>query len=140
MRTCPGVSLGGAFESFDARHDFFRLRFPRITLAHHAEDQLETFFLHAARGTGPGGLGGMRVFQTLEGLNICRPMLGIRRAEILRWLEEEKIEWRTDGSNADETIPRNRVRHQIFPFLGKLNKRAAENKAQPDRLHPRAGQ
>jgi len=54
-------------------------------------------------------------------------MLGIRRAEIIEWLKKEKIEWREDATNTDETISRNIVRHQILPILGKLNDRAAEN-------------
>ena len=100
---------------------------PVLCLAHHADDQLETFFLRAARGSGPGGLGGMRVSQKLAAMQLRRPMLGIRRSEIFQWLEKEGIEWREDASNADEGIPRNLVRHQILPTLGKINERAAEN-------------
>ncbi len=124
----------------EARHELFRIfGSARIALAHHADDQLETFFLRAARGTGPAGLGGMRFFQKLENvdavrtprlrssLTMIRPLLGVRRAEIIQWLREEKIEWREDATNTDETISRNIVRHQILPVLGKLNERAAEN-------------
>ena len=121
-----GISIEMAAR--EARHDFFRTFTPaRIALAHHADDQLETFFLRAARGTGPSGLGGMRSFQTLENLTLVRPMLGIRRAEIIGWLEENKIEWREDATNTDETISRNFVRRQLLPMFGKLNDRAAEN-------------
>lgn len=127
-----GLSLEMAAR--EARHQFFQTLenfSTRVALAHHADDQLETFFLRAARGTGPSGLGGMRFFQTLEGLAIARPMLGIRKAEIVQWLEENKGAgsacWREDASNADESIPRNLVRHQILPILGKINERAAEN-------------
>lgn len=110
------------------RHAFFKsFGDVRVALAHHADDQLETFFLRAARGSGPAGLGGMRFFQTLENLTLVRPMLGIRRTEIFQWLESEGLEWREDASNSDETIPRNLVRHQILPILGKINPRAAEN-------------
>ena len=143
----------------EARHEFFRSLSPAtchlppiIALAHHADDQLETFFLRAARGSGPSGLGGMRASQCLENvdavssprsqcaenavrtprlrsrtLTLIRPMLGIRRAEILQWLEENKIEWREDATNTDETIPRNLIRRRILPILGELNDRAAEN-------------
>jgi tRNA(Ile)-lysidine synthase len=125
-----GISLEMAAR--EARHDFFRSLKPEassllIALAHHADDQLETFFLRAARGTGLGGLSGMKSFQTLEGLILVRPMLGIRRAEIIQWLEKEKIEWREDATNTDETISRNFIRHQLLPMFGKLNDRAAEN-------------
>ena len=118
----------------DARHEFFRSVISDLCpltsvlcLAHHADDQLETFFLRAARGSGPGGLGGMRLVQKVAAMQLLRPMLGIRRAEIFQWLEKEELEWREDASNADESIPRNRVRHQILPTLGKINERAAEN-------------
>lgn len=121
-----GISLEMAAR--EARHGFFRTFAPAcIALAHHADDQLETFFLRAARGTGSSGLGGMRYSQKLAAMQLLRPMLGIRRAEIIQWLREEKIEWREDATNTDETIPRNIVRHQILPILGKLNARAAEN-------------
>jgi len=122
-----GISLEMAAR--EARHAFFQtLEKPSvICLAHHADDQLETFFLRAARGSGPAGLSGMKFFQTLEKLTLLRPMLGIRRSEIFQWLEKEGIEWREDVTNADESIPRNLVRHQILPNLGKINERAAEN-------------
>ena len=126
-----GISLEMAAR--EARHSFFRSKVEGlkskalIALAHHADDQLETFFLRAARGAGPGGLSGMKSFQTLEGLTLVRPMLGVRRAEIIQWLEKEGIEWREDATNTDESIARNAVRRQILPVLGKLNERAAEN-------------
>jgi len=150
-----GISLEMAAR--EARHEFFRSKVEGlkskalIALAHHADDQLETFFLRAARGSGPGGLGGMRFFQCLENVDatpssrfpntadatgasrlhsqliLIRPMLGIRRAEIIQWLEKEKMEWREDATNTDEDISRNFVRRQILPILGKLNERAAEN-------------
>ncbi|MBC8206645.1 MAG: tRNA lysidine(34) synthetase TilS [Kiritimatiellales bacterium] len=127
-----GLSLEMAAR--EARHAFFRslisdscLLTSVICLAHHADDQLETFFLRAARGAGPAGLGGMRSSQKLAAMQLLRPMLGIRRSEIFQWLETEGLEWREDASNADETIPRNRVRHQILPVLNEINERAAEN-------------
>jgi len=126
-----GLSLEMAAR--EARHEFFRSKVEGrkskvvVALAHHADDQLETFFLRAARGAGVTGLGGMRASQKLAAMQLLRPMLGIRRVEIIQWLEKEKLEWREDASNTDETIPRNIVRRQILPVLGKLNDCAAEN-------------
>ncbi|MBL7016477.1 MAG: tRNA lysidine(34) synthetase TilS [Kiritimatiellales bacterium] len=121
-----GISLEMAAR--EARHSFFEtFGNVRVALAHHADDQLETFFLRAARGSGPSGLAGMRPAQKVAAMQLLRPMLGIRRVEILQWLENNGIEWREDASNTDETIPRNLVRHQILPTLGKINERAAEN-------------
>jgi tRNA(Ile)-lysidine synthase len=129
-----GISIEMAAR--EARHAFFRsvtsslkpqVSSLSVALAHHADDQIETFFLRAARGTGPGGLGGMRAVQSLEGLRLIRPMLGIRRAEILRWLKQEGLVWREDVTNTDEAIPRNFVRNQLLPRFATLNGRAAEN-------------
>ena len=102
-----------------ARHNFFS-EFPNtvIALAHHADDQAETFILKLARGAGTEGLGGMSFTQTIGRLRLIRPMLGIPRTEILQWLEKNHFAWREDASNADETFLRNRVRHTILPLLG----------------------
>jgi tRNA(Ile)-lysidine synthase len=102
-----------------ARHDFFgEFENAVIALAHHADDQAETFILKLARGAGTEGLCGMSFFQSLENIKIIRPMLNIPRAVIFQWLEENSFEWREDSSNSDETYLRNKVRHTILPMLG----------------------
>ena len=59
-----------------ARHDFFaEFEDSVIALAHHADDQAETFILKLARGAGTEGLSGMPYFQSLKTLQIIRPML-----------------------------------------------------------------
>lgn len=131
LATEKGISVEMAAR--EARHEFFRSQVESrksqvvVALAHHADDQLETFFLRAARGSGTAGLGGMRFVQELEGMTLIRPMLEIRRAEIIHWLKSEHLVWREDASNTDETIPRNLIRRQILPVLEKINERAAEN-------------
>ena len=127
-----GISLEMAAR--EARHTFFRTVQPStfnqptvIALGHHADDQIETFFLRAARGAGPGGLAGMRLQQQLNGLTLIRPLLGVRRAEIIQWLQDEGLAWREDATNTDETIPRNLIRGRILPLLEKINARAAQN-------------
>lgn len=101
-----------------ARHDFFgEFDNSVIALAHHADDQAETFILKLARGAGTEGLGGMSFSQTLGTLRIIRPMLGIPRSGILQWLKENGYDWREDASNADEAFLRNRVRHTVLPML-----------------------
>ncbi|MEE9369582.1 MAG: tRNA lysidine(34) synthetase TilS [Pontiella sp.] len=102
-----------------ARHDFFS-EFDNsvVALAHHADDQAETFILKLARGAGPDGLCGMAPFQNVGELRLIRPMLAIPQSEIYKWLDENGLSWREDASNADETFLRNRVRHTILPMLG----------------------
>jgi tRNA(Ile)-lysidine synthase len=103
-----------------ARHEFFAGFGPStIALAHHADDQVETFFLKLARGAGAEGLGGMAYAQRIGPLRLIRPMLGIPRAEIIDWLKGHGFDWREDASNSDETYLRNRVRHTVLPMLEK---------------------
>jgi len=125
-----GISLEMAAR--EARHAWFTQVADQrsngmVMLAHHADDQLETFFLRAARGAGVSGLCGMKRSQSLKNITLIRPMLGIRRVEIFQWVKNEGIEWREDSSNSDEQSPRNRVRYQMIPTLEKINPNAAEN-------------
>ena len=65
-----------------ARHDFFsEFKNATIALAHHADDQVETFILKLARGAGMDGLGGMAYSQELNDLHIIRPMPDERPAK-----------------------------------------------------------
>jgi tRNA(Ile)-lysidine synthase len=111
-----GVSLEMAARQ--ARHEFFtEFGDAVIALAHHADDQAETFLLKLARGAGTHGLCGMPLFQDLGPLRIIRPMLNIPRRSIVAWLREHGHEWREDSSNRDPAFMRNRVRHTILPQL-----------------------
>ncbi len=128
LAEASGLSLEMAARR--ARHDFFAEFGDNavIALAHHADDQVETFLLRLARGAGSEGLGGMSFTQTIGPLRLIRPMLGIPRSEILQWLEENHFAWREDASNSDEAFLRNRIRHTILPMLGKqLNPNIREN-------------
>ncbi len=103
-----------------ARHDFFaEFENSVIALAHHADDQAETFILKLARGAGSEGLGGMDYSQQIGDLQLIRPLLDLPRAAILEWLTEKQLAWREDASNSDEAFLRNRVRHTILPILEK---------------------
>jgi tRNA(Ile)-lysidine synthase len=101
-----------------ARHEFFaEFNNAVIALAHHADDQVETFFLKLARGAGTDGLCGMSYLQAIGPIRLIRPMLDIPRTAILEWLKENHFEWREDASNSDENFRRNKVRHSIIPLL-----------------------
>ncbi len=83
----------------------------RIALAHHLDDQAETVLIHLSRGCGLAGLTGM----ALSNGPFIRPLLGIRRFEILAYLAEQQIPYHLDDSNQDPFTLRNRLRHKLLP-------------------------
>jgi len=89
-----------------------------IVLAHHADDQVETFLHNLLRGSGPRGLSGMRPSSSVNSaIRMMRPMLQISRQQILTYLEERMLPYRTDASNAVCNYTRNRIRHELLPIL-----------------------
>ena len=89
----------------------------RVFLAHHADDQVETFLFNLLRGSGSAGLGAMRAVSLRGYLEIVRPLLGVWREEIDRYVAEHRLAFCEDASNADPRHTRNRVRHEIVPLL-----------------------
>ena len=82
-----------------------------IAIAHHADDQIETFFLNLMRGTGIKGLAGM---QRLSG-HIWRPLLNVSRQDILKYLDNIGQNYVIDSTNAENDYRRNRVRNRVLP-------------------------
>ena len=88
-----------------------------VATAHTADDQAETVLLKLARGAGIDGLSGIACKSEQSGLALIRPLLNISRKELLEFLEEKKQSWREDLSNSDKAFLRNRVRHDLLPWL-----------------------
>jgi len=89
-----------------------------VTVAHTADDQVETVLHHLFRGTGFAGLRGMRAVRPLgEGLTLVRPLLRIPRSQIEDWLGGIGQDYRTDVTNADTSRTRSRIRHSVLPAL-----------------------
>ncbi len=107
----------------EARYRFFATLQGKIATAHTADDNAETVLLHLVRGTGLKGLGGIAPVRG----NILRPMLNITRAQVLAFLEEYHLSYRTDSSNNGDDFLRNRLRHHVMPLLKEENPRLAEN-------------
>jgi tRNA(Ile)-lysidine synthase len=84
-----------------------------LCTAHHAEDQIETFWLQLARGAGMKGLAAMAYSQK----GLLRPLLYLRRETLNELALELGLQWREDSSNATLKYRRNRWRHVLIPFL-----------------------
>jgi tRNA(Ile)-lysidine synthase len=101
-----------------ARYDYFRSLVEsgvcgRIAVAHTADDQAETVLAHLLRGTGLAGLGGIHPVAE----PVIRPLLGIRREELRRFLQPRKQAWREDATNRDTKRMRARIRKKLLPLL-----------------------
>lgn len=107
----------------DERYRFFeesarQLGAAHVVAAHTADDQAETILHHVLRGTGLAGLCGMpRAREIGPGVQLLRPLLGIRRVDLLAYLHKLGQSFREDESNADESFTRNRLRRQLLPQL-----------------------
>ncbi|MDR0758255.1 MAG: tRNA lysidine(34) synthetase TilS, partial [Tannerella sp.] len=88
-----------------------------IAVAHHRDDSVETVIHNIVRGTGIRGLTGIHP----KNGYIIRPLLPFGRDEILAWLSENQIEYRTDSSNFSDEYTRNFIRMHVLPLLEKLN-------------------
>lgn len=89
--------------------------FDAVAVAHNANDNAETLILNLLRGTGSRGLRGM------SSDKILRPMLGITREEIRKWMTSHEYSWREDRTNSDSTFKRNRIRNEVFPLFEQIN-------------------
>jgi tRNA(Ile)-lysidine synthase len=126
------------------RYDFFRQLLAEgqadsVLTAHSLDDQAETVLMKLLRGAWTEGLSGIHPVVLVESSvnstftpqcpqlpanrsskltgRILRPLLGVRRAELVAYLESRKQSWRSDSSNADEAFTRNRIRHSVLPVL-----------------------
>ncbi len=99
-----------------------------VALGHHADDQVETALFRLFRGAHLRGLAGMRASRAMgEGVRLIRPMLGLRRDQLLAYGQSGGLEWREDATNRDTTITRNYIRHELLPQLRRrLNPRVDE--------------
>lgn len=89
-----------------------------VALAHHADDQAETLLLQLLRGAGVRGASAMPLLAKRDGSpDLLRPLLRCSRREILDYAAAHNLRWIEDESNADDSYPRNFLRHRLLPLL-----------------------
>jgi tRNA(Ile)-lysidine synthase len=120
-----GISIEMAAR--DLRYSWFeqlreQLGYDKIAVAHHADDQAETFFVNLLRGAGLRGLKGM---QPQNGV-IIRPLLWASRGQIHQYALDNQITWREDHTNAESVYLRNKIRNQLLPFFDELQPKARQ--------------
>jgi tRNA(Ile)-lysidine synthase len=125
-RVSPSTSSkrAGRQSSREARARLLRIRFlteiarqigaQRIALGHTRDDQAESFLLRLIRGSGARGLAG--IYPVVDGL-LIRPLIEVRRHDIVAYLKTKRLRYHIDESNRDITLSRNRVRWRLLPLL-----------------------
>ena len=107
----------------EARYDFLldaahRLGARFVATAHTADDQAETILHRILRGTGIAGLAGIsRVRRLSEATTLIRPLLGLRRSDVIAYLRSLGQTFREDTSNQELRFTRNRIRCDLLPKL-----------------------
>ena len=104
------------------RYEFFNdlakeYKNPKIAVAHNKDDQAETVLMRIIRGT---GLDGLRAMDYKSG-NIIRPILNIKKSEIMAYLDSKKIPYALDATNFENDYTRNKIRLEIIPKLEEIN-------------------
>lgn len=129
------LASGSEAAGREARHAFLQAvareeGYAAIALGHHADDQAETLLFRLARGTGPAGLAGMRVFRpTPGGAPLLRPLLDLTRAQIEEALAAWGLPALSDPTNSSSDFARNRLRQAAMPALRSVNPDAARHMA-----------
>ena len=97
--------------------------FNKVALAHHSDDQIETFFINFLRGSGIKGLKGMKPQNDFY----IRPLLWSNRNEIEAFAKENDIRWVEDYTNQETVYLRNKIRHNIIPLLDEMKANARQS-------------
>jgi tRNA(Ile)-lysidine synthase len=85
-----------------------------LAVAHHADDQAETFLMRLTHGSGLDGLAGMRLMQPYnDTLTLYRPLLGLQHADLLSYCKKHKVKWVEDQTNSDQKYTRTRLREAL---------------------------
>lgn len=88
-----------------------------LWLAHHLDDQIETFMLRLLRGSGLAGLGAMASHRSQADYQLVRPWLTRPRSQLEAYATEHRLSWIEDPSNAELHFDRNYLRQQVMPLL-----------------------
>jgi tRNA(Ile)-lysidine synthase len=87
---------------------------------HHLDDQIETFFMRALRGSGLTGLASIPRQRNLSRTNTCqilRPLLSIEKSQLIEYAKDHQLHWVEDESNQDSTLDRNWWRNELLPQI-----------------------
>ncbi len=119
-----GLKKGKNLEEYlrDFRYEQFekirvKKNFDWTVVAHHQDDQIETFLINLFRGSGVDGLKGM--LSKNQERKIIRPVLNFSKKDIIEFLEATEQNWREDHTNRENVFLRNKIRNILIPIIEK---------------------
>lgn len=118
----------------EARYAFFKelqssKAYNKLALGHHLNDQAETVLMRLIRGTGIKGAAGM-LSETKGESNIIRPLLCVDKETVISYCQKNGLSYRTDDTNFEADVTRNKLRLEILPQLRGINPRVEEHLAE----------
>lgn len=106
------------------RYSFFeKMDTDKIVIAHHMDDLAETVLFNLVRGSGLKGLSSLKAVNG----KIIRPLLCVKRKDIIKFLDDKNIDYCIDSTNADIDYSRNRIRKTVMPELININEQAVSH-------------
>jgi len=106
-----------------------------VALGHTQDDVVETFLFNLMRGAGIRGLSGVTASRAMApGVMLVRPLLDIRKSEILTFARAAGIRYAVDSTNRSGVYTRNRIRRSLIPLMERIVPGAAAHVAQTARL------
>ena len=113
-------------EAREYRYDFFvecvkRYHLKGVLVAHHEDDVLETYFMQEEKGSIPSYYG-LKEDVMYQGILVKRPLLKYTKQDLIHYCETHQIRYYVDCTNADESLTRNRIRHQIVEKMNRFER------------------
>ena len=109
------------YQFFDAVMNIHQAKY--VITGHHLDDKIETFMFNMLRGSKLSGLTNMKESHGW----VLRPLLSMEKTEILEYLDDHRLEYKIDQSNAESIYTRNKIRNDILPKSGEINRAYRKN-------------
>ncbi|MEQ6389444.1 tRNA lysidine(34) synthetase TilS [Bacillaceae bacterium S4-13-58] len=124
--------LGTQQAARDLRYKVFQEKMEQygasvLALAHHGDDQVETFIMKLSRTVEPSHLKGIPVSRPFGNGQIVRPFLLLTKEDIYQYCQNHHLSFREDPSNFETNYTRNAYRHHVLPFLKRQNPKIHEH-------------
>ncbi len=124
------LTFNGSSEAYgrQARQLFFKTictekNIPFLLLGHHADDQIESFFIKLIRGATLEGICGMQTIAQ----NSIRPLLIFAKKDLVQYLTDNNVSWHHDSTNDSELFLRNSIRSKLIPLINEIDPRSSVN-------------